>query len=183
MSAAGSVLVCVCACVCLCVAAVTVAVAVATAVVVTVQEVVPALWPCTHIAAVGINCVRPPFVPQLLRAAHAKIQHLQQQQGTLGQAPAHDQGGAGLARHGPPLALVCYPNSGEGWDERRRAWVESAEAAQPQCFAEQARAWAASGGESLRVLGGCCRTTPAHIQHMCSVVRSGGGAMSRQRPS
>mmetsp|Transcript_22518 Transcript_22518/g.62210 ORF Transcript_22518/g.62210 Transcript_22518/m.62210 type:complete len:322 (-) Transcript_22518:144-1109(-) len=143
------------------------------------EEVVPALWPCAHLAAVGINCVRPPFVPQLLQEAHAKIQQLQQQdvearqgQECVQQGQGHNNSLSGNSSFGSrrrgaeALALVCYPNSGEGWDDEKRAWVESPEAAGPQHFAAQARAWVAAGGGVLRILGGCCRTTPAHIRCM-----------------
>ncbi|KAF5834040.1 Homocysteine S-methyltransferase [Dunaliella salina] len=141
------------------------------------EEVIPALWPCTHLTAVGVNCVRPPFVSQLLQDAHAKIQQLQQQeveaqQGREGtqQGQSDSMGGSGSCssrcRNAEALALVCYPNSGEGWDEEKRAWVESPEAAGPQSFAAQARSWVAAGGGALRILGGCCRTTPEHIQCM-----------------
>eukprot|EP00200_Dunaliella_tertiolecta_P007582 CAMPEP_0202378688 /NCGR_PEP_ID=MMETSP1127-20130417/20148_1 /ASSEMBLY_ACC=CAM_ASM_000462 /TAXON_ID=3047 /ORGANISM="Dunaliella tertiolecta, Strain CCMP1320" /LENGTH=407 /DNA_ID=CAMNT_0048977051 /DNA_START=48 /DNA_END=1272 /DNA_ORIENTATION=- len=126
------------------------------------EEVVPALWPCAHLAAVGINCVRPPFVPQLLQEAHAKIQQLQQQdvearqgQECVQQGQGHNNSLSGNSSFGSrrrgaeALALVCYPNSGEGWDDEKRAWVESPEAAGPQHFAAQARAWVAAGGGVL----------------------------------
>jgi homocysteine S-methyltransferase len=53
--------------------------------------------------------------------------------------------------------LLVYPNSGEHYDARLKRWCGTA-GAMP--FAEQARAWHAEGA---RLIGGCCRTTPADI--------------------
>lgn len=54
--------------------------------------------------------------------------------------------------------LVVYPNSGETWDGRAPGW--SGCAVRPDALAEAAPAWVAAGA---RIVGGCCRTTPAHI--------------------
>ncbi|MFJ6677664.1 homocysteine S-methyltransferase [Microbacterium sp. NPDC091382] len=53
------------------------------------------------------------------------------------------------------VAAVVYPNSGETWDAASRSWRGEAGAA----FAE-AEAWVDAGA---RLIGGCCRTTPADI--------------------
>jgi len=53
--------------------------------------------------------------------------------------------------------LLVYPNSGERYDAVRKAWHGEASAAR---FADQARGWHARGA---RLIGGCCRTTPADI--------------------
>lgn len=51
--------------------------------------------------------------------------------------------------------VVVYPNSGERWDAAARAWTGDAEwGAQP------VEAWVRDGA---RLIGGCCRVTPAHI--------------------
>jgi len=55
----------------------------------------------------------------------------------------------------PPLV---YPNSGEHYDAGRKRWSGTTGAT---TFADQARAWYAEGA---RLIGGCCRTTPADIQ-------------------
>jgi homocysteine S-methyltransferase len=54
--------------------------------------------------------------------------------------------------------LLVYPNSGEHYDAPARRWIGTAGATP---FAEQARTWCAEGA---RLIGGCCRTTPADIQ-------------------
>jgi homocysteine S-methyltransferase len=50
-------------------------------------------------------------------------------------------------------ATVVYPNSGEGWDPVTRQWI-GAPAPLP------VEAWQAAGA---RLIGGCCRVTPAQI--------------------
>ena len=61
-----------------------------------------------------------------------------------------------LASVAPDLPLIAYPNSGEGW--AARAWTGSA--TEPAHFAALARSWVEAGA---RIIGGCCRTGPAHI--------------------
>ncbi len=56
--------------------------------------------------------------------------------------------------------LVAYPNAGERWDARARAWRGLEDAASPD-LAAHAPAWAAAGA---RLIGGCCRTTPDDIR-------------------
>jgi homocysteine S-methyltransferase len=51
--------------------------------------------------------------------------------------------------------VIVYPNSGERWDDQRRAWTG------PSRFSgELARQWVAAGA---RIVGGCCRVRPADI--------------------
>ncbi len=57
-------------------------------------------------------------------------------------------------REATDLPLVCYPNSGERWHPGRRAWVGD-----PQDRLDPAT-WYDLGA---RLIGGCCRTTPATI--------------------
>jgi len=60
-----------------------------------------------------------------------------------------------LAQLPAGVAGVVYPNSGETWDAASRTWRGEADAT----FAE-AEAWVDAGA---RLVGGCCRTTPADI--------------------
>ena len=58
-----------------------------------------------------------------------------------------------MANIGKPV--IVYPNSGERWDDQRRAWTG------PSRFSgELARQWVAAGA---RIVGGCCRVRPADI--------------------
>ncbi|HUF37643.1 MAG TPA: homocysteine S-methyltransferase [Anaerolineales bacterium] len=53
--------------------------------------------------------------------------------------------------------VLVYPNSGEKFDPIARAW----EGGGPEVsFAELAQEWSAAG---VRIIGGCCRTTPEDI--------------------
>jgi homocysteine S-methyltransferase len=80
-----------------------------------------------EVVAVGINCCAPADVPAAIAAA----------------------------REATGKPVIAYPNSGEGWDARRRAWTG-------QCGypAGQLGQWVAAGA---RIAGGCCRIRPADI--------------------
>lgn len=79
------------------------------------------------VIAVGVNCCDPDDVAPAVR----------------------------IARQVTGKPVIAYPNSGEGWDATRRAWVG------PSRFApELARQWCADGA---RIVGGCCRVTPSDI--------------------
>jgi homocysteine S-methyltransferase len=53
--------------------------------------------------------------------------------------------------------LAAYPNSGERFDVSRRSWTGERD---PTDFAAGARVWRDLGAV---LIGGCCRTTPAHV--------------------
>ncbi|HUW16518.1 MAG TPA: homocysteine S-methyltransferase [Actinomycetes bacterium] len=59
--------------------------------------------------------------------------------------------------------VVAYPNSGEGWDAATRSWVGD-----PGFAADQVRDWVRHGA---RLVGGCCRVTPAQITDIARVAR------------
>jgi len=54
--------------------------------------------------------------------------------------------------------IFVYPNSGELWEAANRRWFGSSKVDE---FAAMAERWYAAGAHAV---GGCCRTTPAHIQ-------------------
>jgi homocysteine S-methyltransferase len=56
--------------------------------------------------------------------------------------------------------IMVYPNSGEGWDAERRCWIGNSEPAE---FGALAAEWFAAGAQ---IVGGCCRTRPAHIHEV-----------------
>ncbi len=60
--------------------------------------------------------------------------------------------------------LVVYPNSGERYDALHRCWHG---ARNPADFAELALNWRAAG---VKLIGGCCRTEPAHIRAMAQAL-------------
>jgi homocysteine S-methyltransferase len=58
--------------------------------------------------------------------------------------------------------LVAYPNSGQGWDPVRRAWIGES-AFDPGAV----RRWVAAGA---RLVGGCCRVGPADVAQVAAQV-------------
>lgn len=89
-----------------------------------------------QIAAAGVNCCSPAEVPGAVAAARAAT--------------------------GKPA--IAYPNSGEGWDARRRRWTG------PSRFDPgEAAGWVRAGAV---VVGGCCRVGPADIAALSRAVRS-----------
>lgn len=70
--------------------------------------------------------------------------------------------GPALAAVPAGLARVAYPNSGEQWDAASRTWVGTGGV--PTALAGE---WIAAGA---RLVGGCCRTTPAHIAALAAAV-------------
>ena len=61
--------------------------------------------------------------------------------------------------------LFVYPNSGECWNAEARAWEG---ASGGLSFAQAADAWFEAGA---RLVGGCCRTSPADIAAVSALVR------------
>jgi homocysteine S-methyltransferase len=80
-------------------------------------------------------------------------------------APADVSAAVSLARAVTGKPVIAYPNSGESWDGRRREWAGT-----NQLSAHQAPRWAASGA---RIIGGCCRVTPAGIAAISQAVAAG----------
>jgi homocysteine S-methyltransferase len=62
--------------------------------------------------------------------------------------------------------VVVYPNSGEGWDASTRSWTGSSDAAR---FGAMAGEWFAAGAQ---IVGGCCRTRPAHIREVAEAAKT-----------
>ena len=69
-----------------------------------------------------------------------------------------------LAARAVNLPLVFYPNSGETWDGTARAWRGRA-----RIDEASTAGWLAAGA---RLVGGCCRVTPAHIRALVAAIRS-----------
>lgn len=58
--------------------------------------------------------------------------------------------------------LLAYPNLGGVWDGKEHAWRGGEE----WDWAAAGRRWLAAGAQ---LIGGCCRTTPAHIQQLAGL--------------
>jgi homocysteine S-methyltransferase len=67
-------------------------------------------------------------------------------------------------RKGSDKPVLVYPNSGEGWDAERRCWTGTSDAAE---FGAQAAEWFHAGAQ---LVGGCCRTRPAHIAEVARAI-------------
>ncbi len=85
--------------------------------------------------AIGVNCVPPKWIPALI----------------------------GELRSASDKPIVVYPNSGEGWDAKRRSWTGVTD---PENFGACAAEWFKEGAQ---IVGGCCRTRPAHIAAVARV--------------
>ncbi len=72
--------------------------------------------------------------------------------------PRHVEALLQSARERTRKPLIAYPNSGECWDAARQCWLATAD---PLDWGAAARAWHRAGA---RLIGGCCRTTPATIR-------------------
>jgi homocysteine S-methyltransferase len=92
------------------------------------------------VVAVGVNCVDP-------RGAEAAVR---------------------LAAEVSGKPVVVYPNSGELWDARARAWHGDA-----MDVAGQVGRWTAAGA---RLVGGCCRVGPDVIRAVARELDDGGDA-------
>lgn len=60
--------------------------------------------------------------------------------------------------------IVVYPNSGEGWDAQGRCWTGVSD---PQAYGVLSAQWFTAGAQ---IVGGCCRTRPAHIHEVSQTV-------------
>jgi homocysteine S-methyltransferase len=91
-----------------------------------------------QVAAVGINCTAPRYIPDLITALYGAT--------------------------GKPI--LVYPNSGEEYDPETMSWHGVTEC---DAFAADAAEWHRLGA---RLIGGCCRTTPAHIRALAATLRA-----------
>ena len=89
--------------------------------------------------------------PERLRGLHAH---------QPGDVPA----AVAIAREVTGKPVIVYPNSGEQWDARRRAWT-----GQSRYCPAQPRQWISAGAN---ILGGCCRVRPADIAQITRTARS-----------
>jgi homocysteine S-methyltransferase len=69
-------------------------------------------------------------------------------------------------RAGSDKPILVYPNSGDGWDAERRAWTGVTD---PEKFGAHASTWFKAGAQ---LIGGCCRTGPAHIREVARAAKS-----------
>jgi homocysteine S-methyltransferase len=80
-------------------------------------------------------------------------------------APRYIADLASAARDATAKPILVYPNSGETYHAGDNSWTGADEAGS---FADQAREWFERGA---RIIGGCCRTTPAQIHAIADWAR------------
>lgn len=80
-------------------------------------------------------------------------------------APRYIPGLIAAIRDATDKPIVVYPNSGETYDAAHHAWCGPAT---DESFAQEAQRWFDAGA---RLIGGCCRTTPAHIAQIAAWAR------------
>lgn len=97
-----------------------------------IEEAVAVADGSPRVVAVGVNCTAPEHAEELLRRAAAVTSK----------------------------PLLVYPNSGEGWDPRTRAWTARSDGGDGRVDPPTARRWVAAGAA---IVGGCCRVTPDQI--------------------
>lgn len=85
-----------------------------------------------------------------------------------------------LMKRRTKLPLLCYPNSGEVWDAETKTW--SSDNGRKQDWSEMVGQWRENGA---RLIGGCCRTGPAHVKKIALALSKDDNGMgtSGQRSS
>ncbi|PIA12671.1 Homocysteine S-methyltransferase [Coemansia reversa NRRL 1564] len=66
------------------------------------------------------------------------------------------------------MPIICYPNC-QTWTGSMEEWTNNNGQVTPAEFAHNARLWVQAGA---MVVGGCCRTTPAHIRALAETMQS-----------
>jgi homocysteine S-methyltransferase len=84
-------------------------------------------------------------------------------------APEHVEALLRIAAAETGKPLVAYPNSGERYDPSGRRWRGSSD---PADWGELGRRWRRAGA---RLVGGCCRTGPAHVRALRAALTSADG--------
>ncbi len=88
-------------------------------------------------------------------------------------APEHVDELLARARSVTDRPLVVYPNSGERWDPVARRWRAAPAVRSARVDGAAARRWVTAGA---RVVGGCCRVTPATIAQIAAALEGSSPA-------
>jgi homocysteine S-methyltransferase len=83
-------------------------------------------------------------------------------------APSDVLAAIAVAREVTGKPVIVYPNSGEEWDARQRAWTGRSRYAPAQ-----PRQWIAAGA---KIVGGCCRVRPADIADIAEIAQTARSA-------
>lgn len=80
--------------------------------------------------------------------------------------PQYIEGLVRQMRAATDVPVLVYPNSGEQYDPVSKSWHGEGAC---EAFAQDAVCWYRAGA---RLIGGCCRTTPAHIRRVSQALRA-----------
>ena len=110
-----------------------------------IEECAEALKDHPAVISIGVNCTKPVFIGSLVERLYSVLQ---------GSKP-----------------IVVFPNGGENYDPVTKTWSSGSSCScgcgdGADSFKEQARAWYEVGA---RIIGGCCRTTPADIASLAEL--------------
>ena len=119
-----------------------------------------------NVIAIGVNCVSPKFVPSLVTDAHTAL-------AAFVNKYQPQSNNADLIAFIPPLIptmsvplILAYPNSGSEWSASRGEWVDDCELSGEE--SDESADWQSAViswyQHGVRIIGGCCRTTPLHIK-------------------
>lgn len=101
--------------------------------------------PASRLVGLGVNCVSPCWVPELVGRVRAVLEKFSDER----------------ARE---LEVICYPNRGETWDGENREWIATPQTlCADNSLGAEVKRWAASGAT---IVGGCCRVTPEQIERI-----------------
>lgn len=92
--------------------------------------------------AIGVNCTPPKYISGLIKT---------------------------IKEEGWAKKIVMYPNSGEVYHAKSKAWRGVSD---PQIFVEMAKEWIDLGAD---IIGGCCRIGPEHIKNMNEFISGSHG--------
>ena len=112
------------------------------------RDVVYLMLESENVVAFGVNCV--PIT--MVTAALQNLQHV------LETIPEGEKKWISIdgREHAGDMPLLCYPNSGERWDGKKKVW-EGTGAAETKDLEARVQYWREAGA---RLIGGCCRTGP-----------------------
>ncbi|HEX5235586.1 MAG TPA: homocysteine S-methyltransferase [Silvibacterium sp.] len=88
--------------------------------------------------------------------------------------PRHVKELVGAAKAATNKPVFVYPNSGETWDAAARRWLGKSDVKE---YGALAAKWFEAGAQAI---GGCCRTTPAHIRAVRAAWQARQPAAMRQ---
>jgi homocysteine S-methyltransferase len=89
------------------------------------------------VKGIGVNCISPTLVLPLIRKIQSALQSAKRED----------------------IEIIAYPNSGEIYDPEKKTW--KLYSTDEQVWKSLIPHWIEAGAS---VLGGCCRTGPAHVQ-------------------